>query len=185
MSRSCTAGSSGRRSAATWSCSTLYYEPLWIFYRDPATLTQLEALRYKRVAVGSPGSGARASAEPLLAANNITGFNTKLIPLVNLEALDALQKGHVDAAFLIGPARFPAIWQALHDPSLKLMSLEHADAYPRVFPYITKLTLPAGNHRPCTPHSATGGQSDRHQSNARCARRTDARHHQSAAGSSS
>ena len=90
MSRSCTAGSSGRRSAATWSCSTLYYEPLWIFYRDPATLTQLEALRYKRVAVGSPGSGARASAEPLLAANNITGFNTKLLSLVNLEGLHAL-----------------------------------------------------------------------------------------------
>ena len=56
----------------------LYYEPLWIFYRDPGTLTQLDELRYKRVAVGSPGSGARAFAEPLLAANNITGFNTRL-----------------------------------------------------------------------------------------------------------
>ncbi len=122
----------------------LYYEPLWIFYRDPATLTQLDELRYKRVAVGSPGSGARAFAEPLLAANNITGFNTKLVPLVNLEALHALQKGEVDAAFLIGPVQSPAIWQALHDPSLKLMSLERADAYPRRLPYITKLTLPAG-----------------------------------------
>ena len=122
----------------------LYYEPLWIFYRDPGTLTQLDELRYKRVAVGSPGSGARAFAEPLLAANNITGFNTRLVPLINLEALHALQNGQVDAAFLIGPPQFPAIWQALHDPSLKLMSLERADAYPRRFSYITKLTLPAG-----------------------------------------
>jgi TRAP-type uncharacterized transport system substrate-binding protein len=122
----------------------LYYEPLWIFYRDPATLTQLDELRYKRVAVGSPGSGARAFAEPLLAANNITGFNSKLLPLVNLEALRALQNAEIDAAFLIGPPQSPAIWQALHDPSLKLMSLERADAYPRRFPYITKLTLPAG-----------------------------------------
>lgn len=77
----------------------LYYEPLWIFYRDPGTLTQLDELRYKRVAVGSPGSGARAFAEPLLAANNITGFNTRLVPLINLEALHALQNGQVDAAF--------------------------------------------------------------------------------------
>jgi len=122
----------------------LYYEPLWIFYRDSATLTQLDELRYKRVAVGSPGSGARAFAEPLLAANNLTGFNTKLVPLVNLDALRALQKGEVDAAFLIGPVQFPAIWQALHDPTLKLMSLERAEAYPRRFPYITKLTLPPG-----------------------------------------
>jgi len=69
---------------------TLYYEPLWIFYRAPATMTQLEELRYKRVAVGSPGSGVRAFAKPLLAANNITGFNTKLLSLVNLEGLHAL-----------------------------------------------------------------------------------------------
>ena len=32
---------------------TLYYEPLWIFYRDQATLTQLDKLRGKRVAIGS------------------------------------------------------------------------------------------------------------------------------------
>ena len=122
----------------------LYYEPLWIFYRDPATLTQLDELRYKRVAIGTPGSGGRAFVEPLLAANGITGFNSKLIPLVNLEALRALQKGEIDAALLVGPAQLPAVWQALHDPSLKLMSLERADAYPRIFSHITKLTLPAG-----------------------------------------
>ena len=40
--------------------------------------------------------------------------------------------------------QFPAIWQALHDPDLKLMSLARAEAYPRRFPYITKLTLPPG-----------------------------------------
>jgi len=124
--------------------AALYYEPLWIFYRDSATLTQIDDLRYKRVAVGSPGSGVRAFVEPLLAANNITGFNTKLLPLVNLAALRALQKDEVDAAFLIGPVQSPAVWQALHDPSLKLMSMERAAAYPRRFPYITKLTLPPG-----------------------------------------
>ena len=122
----------------------IYYEPLWIFYRDPATLTQLDELRYKRVAVGTPGSGVRAFVEPLLAANGVTGFNSKLVPLVNLEALRALQKGEIDAALIVGPAQLPGVWQALHDPSLKLMSLERADAYPRIFSHITKLTLPAG-----------------------------------------
>src|SRR4030095_5922250 len=62
----------------------------------------------------------------------------------NLAALRALQAGQVDAVFLIGPAQFPAIWQALHDPDLKLLSLARAEAYPRKFPYITKLTLPPG-----------------------------------------
>ena len=122
----------------------LYYEPLWIFYRSAGTLSQLDELRYKRVAIGSPGSGIRAFAEPLLAADNITGFNTRLLPLVNVDALHALQNGEVDAAFMIGPAQTPAVWQALHDANLKLMSLERADAYPRRFPYITKLALPPG-----------------------------------------
>jgi TRAP-type uncharacterized transport system substrate-binding protein len=124
--------------------ATLYYEPLWVFYRDPGTLTQLDDLRYKRIAVGGPGSGVRAFTEPLLAANNMTGFNTQMIPLANLEALHALQAGQVDAAFIIDAVQAPAVWQALHDTSLKLMSLARADAYPRRFPYITKLTLPAG-----------------------------------------
>ena len=124
--------------------AALYYEPLWIFYRDSVVHPHFDELRYKRLAVGSPESGVRAFMEPLLAANGITRFNTELVPLVNLAALRALQAGQVDAAFLVGPAHFPAIWQALHDPDLKLMSLARAEAYPRKFPYITKLTLPPG-----------------------------------------
>lgn len=124
--------------------AALYYEPLWIFYRDTVVHEHFDELRHRRLAVGSPGSGVRAFMEPLLAANNITSLNSELVPLVNLEALRALQAGTVDAAFLIGPAQFPAIWQALHDPELKLLSLGRAEAYQRRFPYITKLTLPPG-----------------------------------------
>jgi len=124
--------------------AALYYEPLWIFYRDSVVLEHFDELRHRRLAVGSPGSGVRAFMEPLLAANNITSLNSELVPLVNLEALRALQTGEVDAAFLVGPAQFPAIWQALHDPELKLLSLARAEAYQRRFSYITKLTLPPG-----------------------------------------
>lgn len=124
--------------------AALYYEPLWIFYRDTVVHEHFDELRHRRLAVGSPGSGVRAFMEPLLAANNITSLNSELMPLVNLEALRALQAGQVDAAFLVGPAQFPAIWQALHDPDLKLLSLARAEAYQRRFSYITKLTLPPG-----------------------------------------
>ena len=162
----------------------LYYEPLWIFYRGPATLTQLDELRGKQVAIGSPGSGIRAFVEPLLAANDITYSNTRLSPLVNLEALHALQRGEIDAALFIGQVQFPAVWEALHDPSLKLMSLERADAYPRRFPYITKLTLPGGDRRLCPSYTGPGGQAHRHQGHARGARRPVAGDHQPAAGRS-
>ena len=75
---------------------------------------------------------------------HISRINTDLVPLTNLAALRALQASQVDAVFLVGPTQFPAVFQALHDPDLKLMSLVRADAYPRKFPYVTKLTLPAG-----------------------------------------
>ena len=124
--------------------ASLYYEPLWVFYRGNAALTELDQLRYKKIAIGVPGQGVRAFLEPLLAANNVTGFNSELLPLTNVEALRALQAGTIDAAAFVGGVQAAAIFQALHDPSLKLMSLVRADAYPRRFAYISKLVLPAG-----------------------------------------
>ena len=135
---------------------TLYYEPLWIFYRGPATLTQLDELRGKQVAIGSPGSGIRTFVEPLLAANDITYANTRLTPLVNLEALRALQRGEIDAALLSAQ-----------------VSLHHvADPAP-------------GYRRPCPSHSSPGGQAHRHESHARGARWAVGVDHQPAAGSGS
>lgn len=124
--------------------AALYYEPLWVFYRGKQTLTQLDELRYKRIAIGAQGSGVRAFSEPLLADNNVTGFNSPMLPLGGGDALRALQAGEVDAMLLVGPPSLPAIWQALHDSNLKLMSIARADAYTRRFAYISKLTLPAG-----------------------------------------
>jgi hypothetical protein len=39
-----------------------------------------------------------------------------------------LQRGDIEAALFIGQVPFPAVWEGLHHPSLKLMSLEPADA---------------------------------------------------------
>ena len=44
--------------------AALYYEPLWVFYRGTETLSQLDELRYKRIAIGAPGQGVRAFLSP-------------------------------------------------------------------------------------------------------------------------
>jgi len=124
--------------------ATLYYEPLWIFYRSDAPITQINALLHKRIAIGIPGSGSRAFVAPLLAANGLTPFNTEQLPLGSTEALRALQRGEIDVALMVGGTQSPAIWQALHDPTIRLMDLARADAYPRRYPFISRLTLPAG-----------------------------------------
>jgi TRAP transporter TAXI family solute receptor len=130
--------------------ASLYYEPLWIFYRDAATLTQINQLHGKRIAIGIAGSGTRALVAQLFAANGLTGpsgagrDHTDIVALGGGAALHALKAGEIDAALFVGGADTPAIQQALRDPVIKLMSLAGADAYPRRFPFLTKLTLPFG-----------------------------------------
>jgi len=124
--------------------ASLYYEPLWVFYRAPGTLSQLTELQGKRIAIGTVGSGTRAFVEPLLNFNEVKPDNSTLLPLAGDAAVGALQAGEVDAALLVGGAQSPIVVKALRDPALKLLSFARADAYTRRFPHITKLTLPAG-----------------------------------------
>jgi TRAP transporter TAXI family solute receptor len=130
--------------------ASLYYEPLWIFYRGSEMLSKLNQLHGKRMAVGAPGSGTRALIDQMLAANGllmndgIPRDNTELAAIGGNDALAALKAGDVDAALFVGGAQAPAVQRALRDPALKLMSLSDAAAYPRRFSYLTKVTLPPG-----------------------------------------
>jgi TRAP-type uncharacterized transport system substrate-binding protein len=124
--------------------SNLYYVPMWIFYRDTGTFNHVNELRNHRVAVGAEGSGTRSLVEPVFALNKLTTDNTTMVPLGNDAALHALKSGEVDAAVFVDGAQNQAVWAALHDPHLRLMSYGHADAYSRLLPYIKKLTLPSG-----------------------------------------
>jgi TRAP transporter TAXI family solute receptor len=128
--------------------ASLYYEPLWIFYRDASTLSEVRQLYGKRIAIGIPGSGTRALVAQLFAAQGLvtaggkgSGY-TELVELGGDDALRALKAGEIDAALYVGGAATPTIQQALRDPFSKIMSISHADAYPRRLPYLTKLTLP-------------------------------------------
>jgi TRAP-type uncharacterized transport system substrate-binding protein len=130
--------------------ASLYYEPVWIFYRDAKRLTQIKQLAGKRIAVGAAGSGTHALADQLLAANDLTvgaGIgrgNTDIVAIGGNDALTALKAGEVDATLFVGSADTEVIRHALLDPVVEVMSLDRADAYPRRFAYLTKLTLPRG-----------------------------------------
>ena len=130
--------------------ASLYYEPLWIFYRNPQPLTRMNELHGKRIAIGPQGSGTRTLITQLFAANGLSNAsgvgrdNTDIVALGGDDALRALKAGEVDAALFVGGADTPTIQQALRDPLIKLMSLRRADAYARRFPFLTKLNLPLG-----------------------------------------
>jgi TRAP-type uncharacterized transport system substrate-binding protein len=84
--------------------ASLYYVPMWIFYNGPDTLNLVADLRYRRIAIGVKGSGARAFAEPVLAINGLNSSNVTMLPMSNIAALRTLQSGDIGAAiFVDGP----------------------------------------------------------------------------------
>ena len=126
------------------SLGSLYFEPLWVFSRTRPGPTDLRALRGRRLAVGPEGSGTRAVALTLLAANGITETTARVLPLTGTEAIQALRRGAVDTVFLIAGAGSPAVKEMLQTPGIELLGFPRADAYAKHFPFLTKLVLPAG-----------------------------------------
>src|SRR5574343_292190 len=125
------------------SLGSLFYEPVWVFYRGERDLTRLTDLRGKRIAIGQEGSGVRQLAQQLLAANEIQA-GEHLVPLSGLKAAEELQQGRIDAAFIIAAENAPVVQVLLRSPGVKLMSFAQARAYQRRFPFLTTLTFPRG-----------------------------------------
>jgi TRAP transporter TAXI family solute receptor len=126
------------------SLASLYFEPLWVFSRTAPGPTDLRELRGRRLAVGPDGSGTRAVALTLLAANGITETTARLLALTGMDATEALRGGTVDIVFMIAGPSSPAVKEMLTTPGIQLLGFPRADAYTRHFPFLTKLVLPAG-----------------------------------------
>lgn len=125
------------------SLGSLFYEPVWVFYRGERELTRLTDLRGKRIAIGQEGSGVRQLAQQLLAASEIEA-GEHLVPLSGLTAAEALQQGRIDAAFIIASESAPVVQVLLRSPGVRLMSFAQSAAYQRRFPFLTRLTFPQG-----------------------------------------
>ncbi len=125
------------------SLGSLFYEPVWVFYRGDKKLDRLTDLRGKRIAIGQEGSGVRQLAQQLLVANEIP-LGRNLVPVAGLKAAEELQQGRIDAAFIIAAESAPVVQVLLRSPGVRLMSFAQANAYQRRFPFLTRLTLPQG-----------------------------------------
>ena len=126
------------------SLGTVFYEPLWIFYRGRAPSGMLRELKGRRISIGPEGSGTRALALKLLASDGIRIDSTDLLPLVPADASEQLVHGQIDAAVMLTSWDAPAVQQLLSADGVKLLSLAQADALAALYPYLNKLVLPEG-----------------------------------------
>lgn len=125
------------------SLGTLYYEPLWVFYRG-RLIDELHQLHGRRIAIGAPQSGTNALALQLLAINSAVLPPTQLLPYPGEEAAAMLEAGRIDALLHVAPAESPVVQRLIHAKGVHLLSFAQADAYTRRFPYLTRVTLPRG-----------------------------------------
>lgn len=135
---------SGHGASNIVSLGSLYYEPLWVFYRGKQTITRLTQMGNMRLAVGAPGSGTLYATVELLSAAGMVGSQVKLRQIATAPTVEALLAGKVDVAFFFASADAPYVKQLLSAPDIKLMSWERAEAYARRFRYLSVVTLPGG-----------------------------------------
>jgi hypothetical protein len=160
--------------------ASLFYVPMWIFYRGAEHVDQINELRYRRVTVGVDGGGTREFAEPLLELNGLsTGI--VMVPASNMAALRALEAKDVDAAIFVDGAQNEAVRSALYDRSLRLMTFR-ARGCLRAAPRLRhEADASRGSDRLRAEHSRARGHADRNQGHARGARRPASRARQPAA----
>ncbi len=129
------------------SLGSLFYEPLYVFYRNPVPIGKLSELRGRRIAIGPEGSGTRALALALLKANGIEAKDNaaQLIDLGGKAATDALLDRQIDAAFMMSDSSAPEnVRELLRAGDIRLFDVSQVDAYIRRFRYLSKLELGPG-----------------------------------------
>lgn len=126
------------------SLGSLYYEPLWVFYRGTQTLSRLGQLQGMRIAIGEDGSGTNAIASQLLADNFIDSDAETIQSIGGATAASALRSGDIDALFLVASPASPLVQQLLYEQDIQLMSFARATTYTRLHPFLSAITLPEG-----------------------------------------
>ncbi len=124
------------------SLGSLYYEPLWVFYRGEQTLSRITQLQDKRIAIGEPGSGTHAITSLLLTDNFMDIGAARTIG--GAAGAQALLQGDVDALLLVAAPAAPLVQDLLHRQDIRLMSFARADAYTRLHHFLSAVTLPEG-----------------------------------------
>ncbi len=134
------------------SLGSMFYEPVWLFYRTDSAMRRLKAPRLDRLAqlagwrvnIGAPGSGVPNLALRLLEANRIEASTITLLQQPQTPAVVDLLEGRLDAIVLASAPESLMVQMLLQTPGVQLFDFAQADAYTRRFGFLSAVTLPRG-----------------------------------------
>jgi TRAP-type uncharacterized transport system substrate-binding protein len=103
------------------SLGTVFYEPLWFFYRSEIG-GGMQALRGRRLSIGPEGSGGRALALELVKRTKIDSIIGELLGFTPQVAAEKLIAGDIDAAFIVTAWDSPVVQRLLNAKGIELAS---------------------------------------------------------------
>jgi TRAP transporter TAXI family solute receptor len=126
--------------------AAIYYEALWIFYRDdlnvqPTSVAELEGLR---INVGEKGSATYETTQDILSLNGITADNATLSYLPTSEAAEQLKNGELDVLMTVLGASAPDVLDLLTTPGIALVPFRRSAAYTSRYKNVAAVVLPEG-----------------------------------------
>ena len=125
------------------SLGSLFYEPVWIFYRGKE-LKGIPDMKGRKVNLGARGSGTPGIMTRLLAANQMERDDLRRSNLGDTEAVVDLLAGKLDAVALVSAPESPFVQMLLQTPGVRLLEFGNAEAYARRYGYLSPVTLPRG-----------------------------------------
>ncbi len=137
-------GGINSQSGGLTSLGSMYFEPLWVFYKGDTVISKITQFKGKRIAYGADGSGTQALARVILSQNNIDKNNSTFVNISGDKAVSEIAADKIDVMFMVASPNSSLVKKLLRSKELKLMSFSRASAYTRLFPYLSVITLPEG-----------------------------------------
>jgi hypothetical protein len=134
------------------SLGSLFYEPVWLFYREDARRRRLGETPFDslaqlpgwRINIGMPGSGIAVLTEKLIEANHLEPQQVDLVRLGLTPGVVELLEGRLDAMVIVSAPESLMVQMLLRTPGIGLVDFSQVEAYSRLFAFISPVALPRG-----------------------------------------
>lgn len=128
------------------SLASLFYVPLWLFYRSDQLdfAPNATVLSGAKIAVGEEGSGTNPSARFILSENGITDENSTFLNMPDREAAEKLLAGEIDAMLMLASPESDVVTELLTHPEIEVLNNQRSLAYESRYNDVTMLTLGEG-----------------------------------------
>lgn len=134
------------------SLGSIFYEPLWLFYRSEAAkklnkegvIGEIAQLRGLRINVGARGSGTPGVIGRVLRANLMNRDDVQRSTLELTAAVVALLGGELDGLAMVSAPESQLVQMLMQTPGVRLYEFAQAEAYARRYDFLSAVTLPRG-----------------------------------------